>query len=1534
MFVKKSNYTFYPLSPNQEDIWRSHYLSPNHNHLNMFAAWKLQDDVNVQALKEAFQGITSKYETLRTNYKFENGQPVQCVHNDYPVHFEFHDLSQLNKEEFNKVLSKEAHLPFQLENGPIFKINLYLNNQNEKILLFNVHHLAIDGWSIMVMVNAVGRLYDELIKGLSPNSKAPARNYLSFVQEERQKSEAAGAENESLSYWSDRLIQGEGIHPVNLPSKNNNNHSFKGESLFFAVNEGVASELREFAKRNNITLYTLLLSVFNLLLHKYSGQNNIWIATPFARRNTKILDNVGFYANTLYIDGDFKENYSLFEFLQQISKKIQGSTKHKDISYSQLSEIMHKNRLNNEQNHANVLFNFQNLRSITKNNLGAAFLGIGGAKGKVGSLEFEVYPVNRKITQFEIEIEGVEFNKELHFRMLYDPEKYQHQVMERFSAHYEQLLKEVIKNDQKRIKEYSLLLENEVEAQLKELNHSHLLKENTKCSIVSEIEHMAESTPHAAAVMMDNRTLTYAELSEKSNQLAANLIKLGVLPEERVGLAVTRSVEMIPGILGILKAGAVYVPLDLNYPIDRLEYMIKDADISYILTDSHLELIQSKAQILRLEDMFKEDDTAVHLAVHPSQLAYILYTSGSTGRPKGVMVSHENIYYSTMARKSVYATREYCHFLLLSSISFDSSLVGIFWTLSVGGKIILSDVSEQLSVPELITTIEKHNVTHLLSVPSLVQLILKDAEPEKMNSLQAVIVAGEQFPKSLAIYQKKNFPHIVLFNEYGPTEGTVWSSYYRLEDCEHSVVPIGFPTDHAYLYILDEAMNFVPKGTTGEIFIGGQGVTRGYNNQPALTAERYIPNPFGIGDRLYRTGDLAKYNEDGSVQFLGRIDGQIKVNGFRIEVAEIEAVLEEHHHVLKSIVMVRKEDKRSAQLIAYVAASLPEFSLDELRTYLSNRLPHYMIPHQYIVLPEFPLTQNGKVDTKRLQEIKIENQVPDIIDPRNDREKELVAIFQEVLGAENISISDSFFEIGGDSILAIQISSKANEKGWLLKPKDIFDKKTIEKIAQSMEEKAAYNQRKQLNHGDEVALTPIQHWFFEQKFSYPNHWNQAIRLKVHEHLTFYMFKQAVEFLIETHDSLRLRFVENEKGWTQKFFNDKHNLAISYVDISDQQNPDERILEYTEKLQKSLNISEGPLIYAAYVNRGVHTQNENEVIIIAHHLVIDMVSWQIVLQDLDMLIDQIMAGQKLHLPFEETSYKEWADYLSSLEAGSDNESKYWSRLSDVKNSSPLIKIDKGTEASSEKIECLLGKEDTKSLLREVPKYYGTQVNELVLSAIILSLKQFSKDDNVLIDIETHGRKPLNNELDLSRTVGWFTSIHPLYFNIPDLNSPNGDLLKYVKNTMREVPNEGIGYGVKRWLKHENSIVSRDSAQYPTAMFSYNYLGKIDQAFFKSKAFTFHSYLSETVKDQHEKRLYLLDFEPYIFEDQFCLRVVYSKTSFSEMAISVLAEEIVENIRKLISFCCQTQEVGFVTTDFPEAKLDQKELEKFLSTIKHS
>ncbi|MGD6900410.1 amino acid adenylation domain-containing protein [Bacillus infantis] len=1503
----------YSLAPHQENLWRSHFLSSKQNHLNMFTSWLLPATANINSIKLSFQQIHNKYSLLKTTYHIEDGKPMMLFHENQPLDFQEINLSHLGLEEFNSYLCKEAHTPFNLEES-ILKVRVFENCLNQRILLINIHHIAIDGISMMVIMKELGSLYDLYSKGEFPDFPVLDDKYFEFAAKER---ELSLENKESRHYWKKRLKEGNGIHPVNLSSKDIKPHSFEGETIYFSVDKELTHTLKQTSKQLDTNLYNILLAAFQILLHKYSQQKHIWVGTPFFNRTRKTIKSVGFYANTIFIDGMFTNELSIRDLVKQLSEKFESSKKHLNISYSSLLKIMQENRAAETHGGPNIMFNFPNLSSLTKNNLGSAFLGVPGEKGKFGTLEFEVYPLKRMFTQFEIEFDGIESKEGISFRLQFDPTKYDLDLMKRFSAHFVQILKGITSSADSSVDELPLLKESEMEYQINNLNPKLLFNSTDKPNLISVIEEQARLNPNAVAVTDGERNLTFRELSETSSRISGSLIDRGIHPEEKIGLAIKNSIEAVSGILGILKAGAVYVPLDPNYPKERIEYMLDDACITSIITDGSLGLSLPETNYIFFKDLVNGQTQISD--INPKQLAYIIYTSGSTGRPKGVMVTHENIYYSTLSRNNVYSLKESCRFLLLSSISFDSSMVGIFWTLSIGGSVVLTDMKNQLDVQHLLGLIEKEKVTHLLSVPSFIQMLLSQATQEQLSSLECAIVAGEPFPKSLHAYQKEKFPNLFLFNEYGPTEGTVWSSYYQVdENFNHSSVPIGYPSPHANIFILDKHLNLIPQGTEGEIYISGQGVTRGYNNHPIQTAEKFIPSPYGNGERLYKTGDLASYNEDGSIHFHGRVDGQVKINGFRIEVGEIEATIEEEQDVKKAVVLLKKEKNLPARLFAFIAAP-NDFSVNELKRKLISRLPHYMVPSSYIVLPELPLTPNGKINTKHLLELKLDSNKKKhhIIHPVTAEEKMLCKVLAEIL-QEEVSLNDSFFEIGGDSILAIQLSSKLMEKGWVLKPKDIFDKKTILNIAKAMKVKEKGKIIKVAD-GNEFQLTPIQKWFFSQNFLYQNHWNQAVRLRIRKDIPYVWLEEAITYLLKVHPSLRLRFFQKNGSWMQKI-EESNGFSFKLIrrEVNYPSNSEKEISRFSNELQASLNIQDGLLFTAAYFD--CEAESENELIIIAHHLIVDMVSWQIILQDLDHLIGQKISGEKFFLQDEEFNYSDWFHHLIEQNVEPyDQEKEHYVTALDSMN--------KGSEGSKKSAVAKLEKESTSTLLKDVPKYFETKPNEVILAAICLSLKGIKGIRDIKIDLEGHGREPFSSDIDLSRTVGWFTNVCPILLESEYIVNPDNHLLKHIKNRLRGVPNGGITHAIARWL-NQNEETHRHNSP-----FSYNYLGKIDQAFFRAKHFSFHSYLSDSVRNPEEKRSYLLEFEPYILNEQLYMKIIYGP-SFSENGMTSMCEDILENIRKLIMFCTETEEIGMVASDFPNANLDQGALDRFLLSLKQS
>jgi amino acid adenylation domain-containing protein len=829
------------------------------------------------------------------------------------------------------------------------------------------------------------------------------------------------------------------------------------------------------------------------------------------------------------------------------------------------------------------------------------------------------------------------------------------------TGHFVTLLEGIVANPQERISQLPILTASEQQQLLVEWNDTQVDYAFDKC-IHQLFEEQVERTPDAVAVVFENQQLTYHELNTRANQLAHYLQSLGVSADVLVGICVERSLEMVVGLLGILKAGGAYVPLDPEYPQDRLTFMLADAQVSVLLTQQHLveSLPQHQARVVHLDkdwlliSKFSQENPIAQ--VQASNVAYVIFTSGSTGQPKGVMLSHSNLCNHTFWMQATFPLTEKDKVLQKTPFGFDASVWEFYAPLLAGGQLLIAEPGGHTDSAYLLRLITQQQVTTIQLVPSLLQMLLEQGGIENCHSLKHVFCGGEVLPVTLqeGLLSKLD---VNLHNLYGPTEACIDATFWNCQrEIYPQLVPIGRPIDNTQIYILDQNLQPVPVGVPGELHIGGAGLAIGYLNHPELTQEKFIPNSFsgsrGAGEqgrkgenRLYKTGDLARYLPDGNIEYLGRIDNQVKIRGFRIELGEIEAALSQHSDVQTSVVIVREDIPGNKRLVAYIVPQ-PQITptVSVLRSFLKEKLPEYMVPSAIAILKSLPLTPNGKIDRRALPEPEartgIEN---DIVLPRTPIEEKLTQIWQQVLRVEQIGIHDNFFELGGDSILSIQIISRAKVAGIKLTVKQLFANQTIAQLATVVGTTKALSIEQGLVSGT-LPLTPIQHWFFEQNLPEKHHFNQSFLFTVPSDIDIEILEQVWQQLLKHHDALRLRFTETDTIWQQNYAAPTDNIAIKRFDLSTVPESEiETVIETTaNELQASLNLSEN-LVQVAFFWLGI--DKKARLLIIIHHLVVDGVSWRILLEDLQTAYQQLSQGKTIQLSAKTTSFKDWARQLT-------------------------------------------------------------------------------------------------------------------------------------------------------------------------------------------------------------------------------------------------------------------------------------------------
>ncbi|MEA5603820.1 amino acid adenylation domain-containing protein [Nostoc sp. UHCC 0252] len=1093
-----------PLSFAQQRLWFVHQISPDSTAYNMLEALRLDGSPNIVALEQSLNELIRRHEVLRTTFSTVDGEPIQVIAPDTALNLPIHDLQGLSTEEqteqIRQIAKSVASKPFDLAVGPLVQfILLQLSNQ-EYVLLLKMHHIIYDGWSLNIFFGELSQLYAAFSQGLpNPLPELPIQ-YADFAVWQRQWLTGEVLDRQ-LNYWQKQLAGA----PLVLELCGNRQRSpvqtFQGGIESFKLDRDLAQRLKQLSQESDTTLFMTLLAAFLVLVSRYSGQSDIIVGSPIANRNSPAIEKLmGFFANTLALRGNLSGNPSFADFLAQVRQTTLSAYAHQDLPFEMLVEKLQPERDLSRNPLVQVMFSLQNAPQSSANLPGLSIQNI--------PLPLDVR------ARFDLEVNYWEIPSGLEGVWCYNTDLFDAATITQIGQHFQPLIKAIVANPKARISELSLLSAAERHQLLVEWNDTQTDYCQDKC-IHQLFEEQVKHTPDAVAIVFENQQLTYGELNCRANQLAHYLRSLGVGADVLVGLCVERTVEMVVGLLGILKAGGAYLPLDPEYPTERLSFILEDAQVSVLLTQQLLQgkLPQHQAQLICLDTdwhLIAECNQNNAIAdVQATNLAYVIYTSGSTGQPKGVEVVHRGVNRLLFGVNYVHldATQR---FLQIAPISFDASTFEIWGALLHGAKCVLFPESIP-TAKSLRYEIHKHGITILWLTAALFNSIIDD-DPQALAGIEQLLIGGEALSVAHVQIASEALPSTQIINGYGPTEGTTFTCCYpipRQIDTTIKSIPIGRAIANTQVYILDEYLQPVPVGVPGELHIGGAGLARGYLNRRELTDEKFIPNPFscskgaallykrvteGQGSRgaeilsnsqLYKTGDLARYLPDGNIEYLGRIDNQVKIRGFRIELGEIEAVLSQHADVQVSCVIVREDTPGDKRLVAYIVP-YPEVTCTErlvpsgaevsrstpitieLRQFLANKLPGYMMPYAFVVLDSLPLTQNGKVDRRALKAPSHTNDLEKFVEPRNQLELQLVQIWSKILKVDKVGVKDNFFDLGGHSLLASYLMSQIKQQfGKDIPLISLFQNPTIEQLAAIIQKDSDYS-----NYSCLVALQP------------------------------------------------------------------------------------------------------------------------------------------------------------------------------------------------------------------------------------------------------------------------------------------------------------------------------------------------------------------------------------------------------------------------------------------------------------------------------
>ncbi|HKH48756.1 MAG TPA: amino acid adenylation domain-containing protein, partial [Thermoanaerobaculia bacterium] len=1016
------------LSFAQERLWFLDQLEPGSPLYNMPTALRLQGILDVGVLARTLGEVVRRHETLRTSFRETAEGPVQVIAPARPRPLPVVDLAGLpeprRRAESSRLAAEEALRPFDLSRGPLLRAALLRLGGEDHVALFTLHHVVSDGWSMQVLVEEVGALYGAYLAGLpSPLAPLPVQ-YADYAAWQRSwlSGETLKAE---LGYWRTRLA---GLPPrLELPTDRPRPavETRRGAVRGLALDPELSARLADLGRRAGATPFMTLLAAWQALLGRWAGVEDLAVGTPIAGRSREEVERlIGFFVNTLVLRGDLSGGPSFRELLGRVRQASLEAHEHQEVPFERLVEELAPQRSLSHSPLFQVLFALQNVRRQALDLPGMRLSPL--ASGADVTAQFEL--------SFSLEQAG----DRIFGSLTYNTDLFDGATAERMLGHFAALLAQAGEDPDRRLPELDLLSEAERSQLLREWNDTGAAGEG---ALIHELfERRAAEHPEAPALLWNGETVSYGELDRRAGRLARRLRRLGAGPEVVVGVCLERTPELVVALLAVLKSGGAYLPLDPVYPPERLALMLADSGAAAVVSRADLESrLPGSVPVCRVEEE-EIQAAAPEIQVTPDNLAYLIYTSGSTGRPKGVAICHRSAVTLLEWAAEVFAPEDLSRVLAATSVSFDLSVYELFLPLTRGGTVVLAD--NALALPSL-----GEAVTLVNTVPSaMAELVRTGGLPA---TVRTVNLAGEALPRWLVeeIYRTGHVERV--YNLYGPSEDTTYSTFARVAAGETSAPSIGRPIRATQAYVVDAELGLQPVGVPGELFLGGAGLARGYLGRPELTAERFVPDPFGTepGARLYRTGDLARWLAGSNLEFLGRLDHQVKLRGFRIELGEIEAVLEEHAEVAAALVVAREE-----RLVAYVAsAGAPETR--ELRAHLKSRLPEHMVPSVFMVLEALPLTPNGKVDRKALPEPERAVAEGGFLTPRTPVEEMLAGVWCEVLGLERVGVGESFFELGGHSLLATQVMSRVRRLfGVELPLRDLFEAPTVAALAVRIEQ--------------------------------------------------------------------------------------------------------------------------------------------------------------------------------------------------------------------------------------------------------------------------------------------------------------------------------------------------------------------------------------------------------------------------------------------------------------------------------------------------
>lgn len=1474
-----------PLSFSQERLWFLDKFQGSTNY-HIWNVWDIKGPINEVSLAKAIKAIVDRHEVLRTVFVEEGDTVYQKINTAAAWKLDATVLEVWPSEaDLRQLIHETVAQPFDLQQDYMLRARLITLSADSHILVFVWHHIATDGWSAPIFLNELKQAYEAVEKGLPIRLPALAAQYSDYALWQQSTVHAA-LFAAKVDYWEDKL---KGVPPLNFPKDYQVQQGTKraGKMYSHVLPAVLKQQVQQLSEANGATSFMVYLAAFHVLLYRYTGQADTCIGVPVSNRGyTEFEALIGFFVNNLPMRCQLTGEMSFEAVVAQVKATALEAYEHQDVPFEKMVERLVHNRDMGQNPIFQVTFTYHN--HVVPDHF------------ELANASAVQVPLEIHFTLFELSFHITETDKGVTLAINYSTDVFKDDTIQRLAANFERLLAGLVGDVKLAIGVQQLLSESETASLLKVAQGAYW--DGGNANFMTLFAQVVRAYPHAKAITEGDKTVTYQELNAKAAQVAGFLTAKGWVQGELVAICMPRSLEKLVAMLGIWKAGGAYLPIDPSYPTGRIDFIIENAGVSKAIVATQFnrdELILEspvperegllQIHLDELEAVMTGEDAPVIIpSTKADDLAYVIYTSGSTGLPKGVKISHAALNNLIQWHQQAYTVATNAKASVLAGVGFDASVWEVWPYLASGATVSLVLEETKMDPLQLLQWYNANGITHTFVPTALLPSVVAASKEMPCASLQCVLTGGD----ALHAIDLANVPY-KIYNNYGPTENTVVASYYELTGNEIGNPPIGKPIANTTIYLLDRNHQLVPYGAIGEICISGLSLAAGYLNNATLTAEKFQTITVHDTAQYYKTGDLARWLPDGNLEFLGRVDDQVQIRGYRIELGEITYHLNHYPGITQSFVTTFTNQAGVQALVAYVCCNQALVEKD-IRDGLKRVLPGYMVPETIVMLDAFPLSPNGKLDKEALPLPTVE--VHEFTAPRNEIETQLFLIWKELLNTDKIGIHDDFFALGGDSIITIQVVSRAKRLGYSLQARDIFEHKTIAALAAVITQTDVLAEQEQGKLTGTVPFTPIQQWFLGHVNEDIHHYNQALLFKIDKSISAAKLQQAVQQLTDHHDSLRLRYSRVNGIWQQTYADATTTLQVANILGARPEQVNDRITEACNQYQRGLHIETGP-IFCPVLILMPDTDAHNRLFMCIHHLAVDGVSWRIIIDDLKEIL---VHEEVVDLGKKGTSYRAFAEALADFAKGEVAMQQFPFWKAQLANQQPLP-VDKKGDASlwGDVKDCraVLSKNLTQKLLTEVNGAFNTTANDMLLAAFLFTIKNWSGNNWLTIGMEGHGREDIGPNLETGNTVGWFTNIYPLSIEF-GAEDDIVQAIKLVKEKIRLIPGKGMAYGALNFLHPSQDVRSQLVADWEIL---FNYLGQFDSAMGSDGVL---SLATESAGQGFGDRI--------PFNNRFMINCLvtdgalditwsYSDKDYHRETIENLLTDYIQNIQLLVDYC---------------------------------